>query len=101
MYLNRLTLIGFIGADAETKVGSSEQKFAVFSVATKRSWKNADGGWESRTEWHRCLAFGKLGEFAASLRKGAHVQVEENFAAAVTKRTESIIASSSAGLNRS
>jgi len=101
MYLNRLTLIGFIGAGAETKVGSSEQKFAVFSVATKRSWKNADGGWESRTEWHRCLAFGKLGEFAASLRKGADVQVEENFAAAVTKRTESIIASSSAGLNRS
>ena len=55
MYLNRLTLIGFIGADAETRVGSSEPKFAVFSVATKRSWKNADGGWESRTEWHRCL----------------------------------------------
>jgi len=76
MYLNRLTLIGFIRADAESKVGSSEQKFAVFSVATKRSWKNADDGWESRTEWHRCLAFGKLGEFAASLRKGAHVQIE-------------------------
>ncbi len=31
---------------------------------------------ESRTEWHRCLAFGKLGDFAAGLRKGAHVQVE-------------------------
>jgi hypothetical protein len=50
MYLNRLTLIGFIGADAETKVGSSEQKFAVFSVATKRSWKNADGGWRQLPE---------------------------------------------------
>ena len=76
MYINRLTLIGFIGADAETKVGSSEQKFAVFSVATKRSWKNVDGGWESRTEWHRCLALGKLGDFAAGLKKGAHLQVE-------------------------
>jgi single-strand DNA-binding protein len=76
MYLNRLTLIGFIGADAETKNGKAGQQFAVFSVATKRSWKNANGDWESRTEWHRCLAFGKLGEFAASLRKGAHVQVE-------------------------
>jgi single-strand DNA-binding protein len=76
MYLNRLTLIGFIGADAETKTGNSGSQFTVFSVATKRSWKTANGDWESRTEWHRCLTFGKLGEFAASLKKGAHVQVE-------------------------
>jgi single-strand DNA-binding protein len=76
MYLNRLTLIGFIGADAETKTGNTGAKFAAFSVATQRSWKNTNGDWESRTEWHRCLAFGKLGEFAATLKKGAHVQVE-------------------------
>jgi single-strand DNA-binding protein len=76
MYLNRLTLIGFTGGDAETKSGNNGSTFTVFSVATKRSWKNADGEWESRTEWHRCLAFGKLGEFAAGLKKGAHVQVE-------------------------
>jgi hypothetical protein len=65
MYLNRLTLIltliGFIGANAESKTRNAGSKLAVFSVATKRSWKNADGGWELRTEWHRCLAFGKLG----------------------------------------
>jgi single-strand DNA-binding protein len=76
MYLNRLTLIGFTGGDAETKTGNNGVTFTALSVATKRSWKNADGEWESRTEWHRCVAFGKLGEFAASLKKGAHVQVE-------------------------
>jgi single-strand DNA-binding protein len=76
MYLNRLTLIGFIGADAETKNGNNGSQFTVFSVATKRSWKNAQGEWEARTEWHRCLAPGKLGEFAANLKKGAHVEVE-------------------------
>jgi single-strand DNA-binding protein len=76
MYLNRLTLIGFIGADAEAKTSNRGSQFTVFSVATKRSWKNAQGDWESRTEWHRCLAFEKLAEFAACLKKGAHVQVE-------------------------
>lgn len=73
MYLNRLTLIGFTGADAETKNGSNGSTFTTFSVATKRSWKTADGEWESRTERHRCIAFGKLGDFASSLKKGAHV----------------------------
>jgi single-strand DNA-binding protein len=75
--INRLTLIGFICADAEAKTGNGGSQFTVFSVATKRLWKNAQGDWESRTEWHRCLAFGKLGEFATSLKKGAHVQVED------------------------
>ncbi len=74
MYLNRLTLIGFTEGDAGTKTSNNGSTFTVFSVATKRSWKNGDGEWESRTEWHRC--FRKLGEFAAGLKKGAHVQVE-------------------------
>ena len=75
MYLNRITLIGFLGSDAEKKV-SNATNIAVFSLATKTSWKNEAGTWESRTEWHRCIAFGKLAEFAATLTKGAHVAVE-------------------------
>ena len=76
MYLNRLTLIGFIGGDAETKTISNGSTFTTFSVATQRSWKNLEGAWESRTEWHRCVSFGKLADFGATLKKGAHVQVE-------------------------
>ena len=76
MYLNRLTLIGFTGGDAETKTLSNGSTFAAFSMATQRSWKNPEGAWESRTEWHRCVSFGKLADFAATLKKGAHVQVE-------------------------
>ena len=75
MYLNRITLIGFIGSDAEKKV-SDTTNIAIFSLATKTSWKNDSGAWESRTEWHRCVAFGKLADFAGSLSKGAHVAVE-------------------------
>jgi single-strand DNA-binding protein len=75
MYLNRITLIGFIGSDAEKKV-SNATNVAIFSLATKTSWKNDVGAWESRTEWHRCVAFGKLADFAGSLCKGAHVAIE-------------------------
>jgi single-strand DNA-binding protein len=75
MYLNRITLIGFLGNDAEKKV-SNATNIAVFSLATKASWKNDAGSWESRTEWHRCVAFGKLADFAGTLAKGAHVAVE-------------------------
>ena len=75
MYLNRITLIGFIGGDAERRA-ANPTNIAIFSLATKTSWKNDAGSWESRTEWHRCVAFGKLADFAGTLSKGAHVAVE-------------------------
>jgi single-strand DNA-binding protein len=75
MYLNRITLIGFIGSDAERKAANATN-IAIFSLATKTSWKIDAGSWESRTEWHRCVAFGKLADFAGSLSKGAHVAIE-------------------------
>ena len=75
MYLNRITLIGFIGSDAERKAANATN-IAIFSLATKMSWKNDAGSWESRSEWHRCVAFGKLADFAGTLSKGAHVAVE-------------------------
>ena len=55
---------------------SNATNIAVFSLATKNSWKNDAGTWESRTEWHRCVASGRLAEFGASLAKGAHVAIE-------------------------
>ena len=75
--MNRLTLIGYLGSDAEKKDGT-HGSWTSFSVATKTSWKNrTTGQWESRTEWHRCVAGGdRLSAFAATLKKGAHVHVE-------------------------
>ena len=75
MHLNRVTLIGFIDNDAEKKVAGTTN-IAVFSIATKTSWKNDSGSWESRTDWHRCVAFGRLANFAGTLTKGAHVAIE-------------------------
>ena len=74
---NRASLIGFLGKDAEVRTTNSKTPFTVLSLATKRSWKDRESGeYQSQTTWHRCLVWGKLGEFAATLTKGAHVQIE-------------------------
>src|SRR5208282_2917741 len=74
MYQNKVTLIGFLGNDAEVRTNDN-RSLTNLSLATKSSYKK-DGKYIEHTEWHRCVAFGKLGEFAATLKKGAHIQVE-------------------------
>ena len=74
MYQNKVTLIGFLGNDAEVR-SNDNRSFTTLSLATKSSYKK-DGKYIEHTEWHRCVAFGKLGEFASTLKKGAHIQVE-------------------------
>ena len=78
MYLNSVQIIGFIGKDPERRQARGNgAAFTVLSVATQRSWKNADDEWASKTEWHRVVAWNSLGErVAASLRQGDHVLVE-------------------------
>ncbi len=74
MYQNKVTLIGFLGNDAEVRTNDN-RSLTTLSLATKSSYKK-DGKYFSQTEWHRCVVFGKLGEFAGTLKKGAHIQVE-------------------------
>jgi single-strand DNA-binding protein len=77
MYANRVSLTGFLGKNAETKTTRNHASFTVLSLATKRSWKDRETGErQSQTTWHRIIAWGKLGEYAASLTKGAHLQIE-------------------------
>ena len=77
MYANRVSLTGFLGKDAEVKTTRNNATFTVLSLATKRSWKDRETKeWKSETTWHRIIAWGKLGEYAANLAKGAHLQVE-------------------------
>jgi single-strand DNA-binding protein len=77
MYLNSVILTGFIGGDAETRTTQNNVHFTVFSLATKNSWKDRESGeWTSRTDWHRAVVFGRLSEFAGTLKKGDHVQIQ-------------------------
>ena len=75
MYQNKVTLIGFLGSNAEARTNSADFSVTTLSLATKSSYKK-DGKYVSHTEWHRCVVFGKLSEFAKTLTKGAHIQVE-------------------------
>jgi single stranded DNA-binding protein len=78
-YLNSVTLVGFVGADPEQRQAKgSGAKFTVLSVATQRSWKNAEDEWVSKVEWHRVAIFRpRLAEAVlTSIKKGAHVLVE-------------------------
>ena len=78
MYLNSIQIIGFLGKDPERRQARANgAAFTVLSVATQRSWKNAQDEWCSKTEWHRVVAWNGLGErVAAALHKGDHVLVE-------------------------
>jgi single-strand DNA-binding protein len=77
MFQNRVTLIGFLGKDAEKRVAKNEMPYTVLALATKDSWKNRSGEWQSRTERHRCIVWGpNFAAFAADIKKGAHLQVE-------------------------
>ena len=75
MYQNKVTLIGFLGSNPEARTNNPDVSVTTLSLATKSSYKK-NGEYVSHTEWHRCVVFGKLSEFANTLTKGAHVQVE-------------------------
>jgi single-strand DNA-binding protein len=78
MYLNHIQLIGFLGKDPEKRqVRGNGANFTVLSVATQQSWKDSNDEWQARTEWHRVVAFNRLGEsIADTLHKGDHVLVD-------------------------
>jgi single-strand DNA-binding protein len=76
MYQNRISLIGFLGQDAVTRTANNAS-FTVLSLATKSSYKDKKTGeYNGHTEWHRCIVWGRLSEYATTLKKGAHLAVE-------------------------
>ena len=75
--LNKVQIIGRLGGDPELRYTSSGQPVATFNVATSDTWNDAQGQAQERTEWHRVVLWGKLGEIAGDyLRKGGKVYIE-------------------------
>ena len=76
--VNKVILIGHLGADPETKSMPSGMSVANLSLATSESYKDKQTNeWQERTEWHRVAMFGRLAEIAGEyLRKGSQVYIE-------------------------
>lgn len=75
--VNRVTLLGNLGADPEVKKFPSGQTMAFFSLATSNAWTNREGQKQEHTEWHRIVVWGKLAETCAEyLSKGKKAYVE-------------------------
>ncbi len=76
--VNKVILVGNLGADPETRSMPSGMTVTNIRIATSESWKDkASGAQQERTEWHNVALFGRLGEIAAEyLRKGSQVFVE-------------------------
>src|SRR5215813_11881277 len=76
--INKVILIGNLGADPETRSMPSGMTVANIRVATSESWKDKQSGEnKERTEWHQVALFGRLGEIAGEyLRKGSKVYIE-------------------------
>jgi single-strand DNA-binding protein len=83
MYQNKVNLIGFLGSDAEVHTANN-RSFTTLSLATKSSYKDKSGQYVSHTEWHRCVVFGKLSEFAGTLTKARTSRSRASFVAGST-----------------
>jgi single-strand DNA-binding protein len=75
--INKVILVGNLGNDPDTKYTQAGMAITRVSLATTSVRKDRDGNNQERTEWHRVVFFGKLGEIAGEyLRKGSQVYVE-------------------------
>ena len=77
MSVNKVIVIGNLGANSEVRALPSGQNVANFSLATTERFTDRSGTKQQRTEWHRVVAFGKLADTCQQfLTKGRQVYVE-------------------------
>jgi single-strand DNA-binding protein len=77
MYINKAIVVGNITKDLELKSLPNGTKMCAFSVATNRTWKDADGAKQEAVDYHNVVCFGKQSEVLAQwMKKGSQVYVE-------------------------
>jgi single-strand DNA-binding protein len=80
--VNKVIIVGTLGADPDTSYAPSGSAITKLSIATNESWKDKETGEQKeKTEWHRISMFGRLAEISAEyLRKGSQVYIEGKLA---------------------
>jgi len=75
--VNKVILLGNLGKDPEVKFTPQGTAVAKFSLATNERFKDKDGNWQDRTEWHNIVCWARLAEIAGEyLKKGRSVYIE-------------------------
>ncbi len=75
--VNKVILIGNLGADPEIRFTQSGQAVCNFRMATSESWQDKEGQKQERVEWHRIVVWGKLAELCSKfLKKGRQAYIE-------------------------
>ena len=76
--VNKVILVGTLGANPESRTFPNGGSVCQFSIATSEKWQNKQtGDWIEQTEWHRIVANNRLGEIAQQyLKKGSKVYIE-------------------------
>ena len=75
--VNKVILVGNLGKDPEVKYTPQGTPIAKFSLATNERFKDKDGNWQDRTEWHNIVLWQRLAEIAGEyLKKGHKVYIE-------------------------
>lgn len=77
MYINKAIIVGNLTRDPELKSLPSGQKVCSFSVATNRTWKDANGAKQEAVDYHNIACFGKQADIVATwMKKGSQIYVE-------------------------
>ena len=75
--VNKVILVGNLGKDPEVKYTSTGTPVAKFSLATNEGYKDKNGQWQDRTEWHNIVAWQRLAEIVGEyVKKGSKVYIE-------------------------
>lgn len=75
--INKVILVGNLGRDPEVRYLEGGTAVATFSLATNENYRDRDGNWQSRTEWHNIVLWRQLAERAEKmLKKGSMVYIE-------------------------
>jgi single-strand DNA-binding protein len=75
--LNKATLLGHVGKDAELRYTNNGKPVATFSLATSEGYKDSSGNWQDKTTWHNIVAWDRLAEICGNyVKKGKQVYIE-------------------------